>query len=505
MLLCLALGLGCLTACQETPEEAVIVDKSQGLPKDSIIPEESEIPKSFGAPEQWQEATEKGNGRVSLKADCRVNLPEIYNTPVYELEMQNMTEKLLKQLSEYFAEGDPLYKEPVLSKARLAKERMFIAEGKGEWGFDSQDIISEKLAQVDELLKEAPEEESYEYTEPMLEKPRQTEYEKVQEKSGSVPARFSKFYFDTGEEIGFRARVDRETGSDPLIYVIDYNKDVGSTTNFLFRQGNFTDEKELKKDFENCELVQAGQTYFTYLQWIETEMNRTENFSLSQDEAVEMCEETLKDLGLEDYVMTECYRAVGNRDSESWAGVNQDEGIADYGYSVYYNRKAGELAGYEQAVQRPFNDLPEEIYAPPFSAEQIHMIVTQGGIVQFEWNNLSEKTETIAENTKLLPFDEIKEKLYDHLLYASLAMYGEEDKGDTYYYQVENVQLRGANIPAYENPDGAWLVPVWIFEVSHEVMFGTLGTTSFNDMTVVLNAIDGGYIQPRIDSRIPVD
>ena len=38
-----------------------------------------------------------------------------------------------------------------------------------------------------------------------------------------------------------------------------------------------------------------------------------------------------------------------------------------------------------------------------------------------------------------------------------------------------------------------------------EVTFGTLGTTPFSDMIVVLNAIDGGYIQPNIDSRIPVD
>ena len=500
--LCMVLSLA---ACQETPEEEIVLDKSKGLPKDSILPKESQIPKDFGAPDQWQESVEKGNIAVSIKADCQINLPQIYNAPVYELEVQHMTGELLEQLCEYFSDGNPLYKEPEMSKARLEEEKEILQQGKGEWGFDDQEIIDAKTDQIDELLQDAPPKESKESVEVKLDKPRQTEYERIQTKSGSIAPRYSKFYFDTDEKIGFRARVDCGKKTDPLIYAIDYDEDVGSTTNFLFQQGNFIDEKELAKKLKNCELLQIGQNYLEYLQWIETEMNDTDRFTISEEEAVAMCGKVLEDLGLNDYTMTGCCRTVGTAEGESMAGVNQDEGITDYGFSIYYNRKAGELAGYEQPFQQPFNDLPEEVYAPPFATEQIRIIVTGEGIMQFEWDNLSQKAGTIAENTELLSFDEIKEKLYDHLLYVSLAKYGEEDYGDIYYYEIRDVQLRGANVPAFENPDGAWLVPVWVFTVGHEVTFGTLGTTPFSDMIVVLNAIDGGYIQPNIDSRIPVD
>lgn len=499
--MCMVLSL---LACQKTPDEEVVIDKSQGLPKDSILDEQS-TPKELGAPKVWQESVEKGEISVRIDADCQINLPEVYNTPVYELEMQHMSDELLEQLCTYFADGNELYQLPEMTKDQLEKERLYLQEAKGEWAFDDSDIIEDKLKKLDELLEHAPKEIHKEPTKFKLGKPVQTEYEYIQEASGSVARRNSKFYFDTDEEIGFRARVEKETGTDPLIYVVDYNEDVGSTTHFLFQQGNFTDEKELEKNVKISDLSYIGSHYGDYLKWIEMEMNRAERFTISQEEAMERCEKVLEDLGLDDYVMTDCCKAVGNGDSESMAGVNQDEGITDYGYSLYYNRKAGELAGYEQPVQQPFNDLPEEVYAPPFATEQIHMVVTEEGILQFEWNNLSSKKDTIAENTKLLTFDEVKEKLYDHLLYVSLAKNGEEDYGDIYHYQVNQVQLRAANVPAYENPEGAWLVPAWVFEVSQEITFGTLGTSPSSDMTVVLNAIDGGYIQPNVDPRIEVD
>ena len=86
-----------------------------------------------------------------------------------------------------------------MSKARLEEEKEILQQGKGEWGFDDQEIIDAKTGQIDELLQDAPPKESKESVEVKLDKPRQTEYERIQTKSGSIAPRYSKFYFDTDD------------------------------------------------------------------------------------------------------------------------------------------------------------------------------------------------------------------------------------------------------------------------------------------------------------------
>ena len=60
-------------------------------------------------------------------------------------------------------------------------------------------IRNHLLEEIDELLQDAPPKESKESVEVKLDKPRQTEYERIQTKSGSIAPRYSKFYFDTDD------------------------------------------------------------------------------------------------------------------------------------------------------------------------------------------------------------------------------------------------------------------------------------------------------------------
>ena len=53
----LAAGV-CLISCAKTPEKKVVVDKSKGLSKESIIPGKN-TPKDLGVPVYWQETIEK--------------------------------------------------------------------------------------------------------------------------------------------------------------------------------------------------------------------------------------------------------------------------------------------------------------------------------------------------------------------------------------------------------------------------------------------------------------
>ena len=59
-----------LVSCQKTPKERIVVDRSGGLPQESIIPrEKNKVPKDLGIPEHWKETIVRNDGFITLNAD----------------------------------------------------------------------------------------------------------------------------------------------------------------------------------------------------------------------------------------------------------------------------------------------------------------------------------------------------------------------------------------------------------------------------------------------------
>ena len=232
-------------------------------------------------------------------------------------------------------------------------------------------------------------------------------------------------------------------------------------------------------------------------------MKREADEGFSQEDALKKVNEMLKDLSIKDFTVTDCVKAIGTEDSESWAGLEDGELTKSVGYSVYLSPKAGDVAGYTLPRRMVYNDLPETMYAPSFLTEQIRVIITKEGVQRFEWRNISKRKDTVAENTKLLSFEEIKEKLAQHLLYVEVSeMGGDKQDGSQGLYKVEDVQLRAANINAYEDPDAVWLVPAWIFKVNHTLRAESAGQVYESNLgpdVIILNAIDGGYVTINFD------
>ena len=169
------------------------------------------------------------------------------------------------------------------------------------------------------------------------------------------------------------------------------------------------------------------------------------------------------------------------------------------GYSLYFFRTEGNLTGYETTYSDVYGDsskIPETVYAPKFATESIQMIITKNGVKKFRWNNISVKKEKIADNTKLLPFEKIKEKLAQHILYMQISDDGKRTKkeGLKFTYEIRDVKLRLGNISAYEDPNSVWLVPMWVFEVDRSWQDKEQVNKESLPYEVTLNAIDGGHI-----------
>lgn len=499
-----AIGIG-LVSCAETPEKKIVVDKSKGLSKETIIPKEKDkIPKALLVPTHWQETIERNEGFVVLTADYDMRIPEIYNTPVYSYERVSMTDKLLGELCAYFSEGDRLYENPVMTKSELGEQKNKMVSQKGLWGRYAGPNEGERLkrmtAKVDELIEKAPEKKAgHEYIDAKLMVPQQMEVEYF--KVWGYTAGWYHWYYDTDEKIGFTARIDRGRKIDPIIRAVNYDNKVGSTTAFTFSQGTFIDEIELEEDRVNQKAFNTADE--EYINCLKEEMEQAVDETFSKEDALKEVDKMLKDLPVGEVAVTDCVKAIGTVDSESWAGLDEEELPKSVGFSVYLSPKAGDVIGYSLPRRMVYNDLPETMYAPSFLTEKIRIIVTKEGVQRFEWINISKRKDTIAENTKLLSFEDIKEKLVDHLLYVGVSETGGEKKeGIKNIYKVKHVQLRAANINAYEEPSTVWLVPVWVFDLENSLKYNTAEQSYeqvLSTATVVLNAIDGGYVTMEFD------
>lgn len=504
MVLCGYLAMN-LTACQSTPEEAVVVDKSEGLPPESILEVDNENPKELEVPKIWDEILEKDEGFITLTADCEIEIPEVYSVPVYSYEMRELTNKDLSKLCQYFAGENELYREPLMTKAELIEEKKKLSERVGHWTYYGYSELYEIEKMLDELISDAPEKrEKMERVEAAFSKPYQTTLEKYKEMLGAASSKYSKFYFDTDENIGFKVRVNNGEKVHPYIYAMNYDPDLGSTTCFLYSQGTFQDEKIINESLRNAILSQTGEEYENYLNKMLKKMEQKDYGTFTENDALQRGEEILSDLELDGYKVDTICKAIGNSNIESLAEFENEAELQEIGYSIYYSFKQGDLIGYEQPLRKPHKNLPETIYAPYFAVEQIHMVITEEGVRRFEWDNISERKDVIAENVKILTFDEMKDALMNHLFYTGIAMFGEDTKSMEvrFEYRVKNVELRMGNVTAFNDSYAVWLVPVWVVTVEKDMISKAMGTNPLPDEYVVLNAIDGGYVRPQIDPRM---
>lgn len=487
-----------LSSCQKTPEESVVADKSHGLPEGSMIPKEKEKPKDLDLPEHWQETLIRGDGFVTLEVNHYMDIPEVYNTPVYAWEAVSMSEEFLGNLCDYFSNGDKIYEYQGMTKSELEEEKEKLEEQKSSASYLEYDAIEEALKALDKAIEKAPEKNGErKYIKPKLTEPQMTKEEQKGAKVFLNDGYYS-WYYDTDKEIGFLARLERGEGCDPLIRAVSYDKDVGSVSAFMYQQGTWTDQKQAERNLEMRATIgteEEAESYERTLGMIE--QSTCEDFT--EEDAKKMVENMVEDLNIQDMEISDCVKMIGSSDTENWNELDLSAPGLEAGYSFHLYPQAGDVSGYTLQRSKQYDNLPETSYAPTFLTAHIEIMVTEDGVKKFEWDYISEKGDMIAENTKLLSFDEIKEKLADHLFYAQLSTEGGEIPLDaSFVYEVKDVQLRASNINAYEDPYAAWLVPVWVFEVGLTGVFvqddGKSREKILGSSVVLINAIDGGYI-----------
>ena len=227
----------------------------------------------------------------------------------------------------------------------------------------------------------------------------------------------------------------------------------------------------------------------------------TEELSLTEEQAKEEARKVLEDLEIQNMQVRTIEKVFWSPTDTRWDFMDPDWEKGQAGYKFYMGMDNEGLVSYSQSGGTFYQDLSEAVYKPSFAPEEIQIVVTEDGIKSFLWKNMSEKGKVIAENTNLLPFEEITEKLGSHMLAVKVAVdsiNGFDGKETSNEWAVKSVQLQSSYVPAYEAPQNSWLVPVWVFELEGCSINHLDGDRKGRPKqeTVVLSAVDGGYVSP---------
>ena len=313
-----------------------------------------------------------------------------------------------------------------------------------------------------------------------------------------------------GMEIHFQATVGADAKG--TINAETYDPEAGNYSIFSWSEGNgielATIENYLAIENRTDEYgVPAGSVKESFMEKLQTLKDQMKETTLLEETAEDEAEKILKDLNLENMQLLSSDKILWYAQSDypeatileqQEALWNADPNLGKTGYRLTYVPSVSGLK-INQDKTGGYSDDSGFAYAPSMPVEQIYIVVTEDGIRSFKWKGMSQEEKIVTENVKLLAFDEIENRLIDQVKYLYPSSQPAESK-TIFGYDVATVELGYTYIPAYKNPQNAWLVPAWFFTISERqdatAELGTAGRKIEGYQTdyIVLNATDGGRI-----------
>ncbi len=490
------------TACQPTPELSAVVNKADGITEDMIAEPSAENRLELAdLPDHWTETLYRQNNKAEIKADTDVVIPEnLSDIPILKLEQIPLTPERLTELTDYFAGGSKFYKPLTMTTFDGAIQLEKIKKGEGGFGLYSNSDRKRMEDKLNELIEQAPDNAQKAYTDDFsFSMPYQSEFNSMMD---YYIEPYKAFLGDIGNAYSKPQKenyvdVCVETGEEyePKISASTYDSPVAIPSSFLF---SYPGRIMTQSDLEPYQNSTIHDQYATMKDYANTEIQYYKDFSKiiggiteTPEEALSTAQKAITELGIEGMALNQIEKGVWvPQQPQQWDKLSSEVSDLQGGYDMTFTRSANQLVGCRLTYAgASVGSLPQ--YTPPFRVEFIHIFVVNGKIMMFDWQSMAHVVETVAENSNLLPFDQIKSRLADYLSYQI-----EDPAIKTYHFDVTDAQLRAAQVPAKDDPYKAWFVPSWLF-VYHTTYVDKNGKETHNtDSYCEINALDGGLIIP---------
>lgn len=509
--LLLTLSVTMLAGCQETPDESAVVSRAGGLPKDAVIePLADGETQTIELPDKWQQTEKWSKDRWIFEADVELESIETGNLPVVEMEQRAMTQEELEKLAEYFADGQELYKPlPTTKDAFQDKlDRMKNAEGiYAVYTIDT--TFSMKKEWLEKGMAAAPEtndqetekaEVGFSAWQPDPGQDAASEREKyISDDIDAMPIFFSA---DVGE--------NRES----RITARKYDADAGLSGSFEWLTGDALLYQKYDIDqYRNWhnEYRDASDTDRQWEQLLDMCTAKMTDENIDVEEGKTQAEAVLAELGLTDKIYAYEEPVLWFPDGsypEDLANTYEDSlwqsdfSKAEPGYAyTFVNSVGGQPVDFKfggRLLGAVDYDQNEADYTSPFTMETVTVAVTGSGVKMFSWEGMSEVVSTVAENVKLLPFEELEERAVQYISFYFPGSQPADDE-NVFKYELQDVSFGYTYMTAYENPDHAWAVPAWFLELKSGQSIQSVNGTTEPEMNgwveFTVNAIDGGAVE----------
>lgn len=460
VLLTVALIFTCFTtACQP-----VTANNQVKVPK---------LSDSYKTSEHWSETISGDKINIVINAD--VSMPNADKYPVTRLQPATFTQQRVDELVNYFAKGKQLYLPHVMTKADYQKQLDESKQGELVNGVyvDTDNTIND-IKYLEEKQASAPEDS------PLINTDSTLTYEWDYETGKQIT---------TGSKNWLNVIFDNGNGGDSFISIVNstwggkmYNfyEGYNAPASFSYFVGGY-------EDFGITESM-----YNDMLYWGETEEEDGytgagvlfDKIKVTPEEAIAEADKVIGDLSIKHMMLVS---------AEKYVTTNVPE---KSGYELKYARESGGIPlCWHMWGSRFTGEKPPE-YSPPLPEETLTVRISKDGLESLLWTGCAEALETVSENTELLQFEEIKQKLKDRLVYKYSFL--QDGLYDDFTLTVTSAELRMGYIGVKDTSKQALMVPVWVFTVEEKYTWKANGKTEPGNIELfMLNAMDGGAIEYR--------
>ena len=389
------------------------------------------------AAESHADRTAKRNG-IRMQFDADVIIPETDGYAVYEAERSSFTAAEHMAFIEHFLPNAALVEKPVWTKEYYAAEITKAYQFMALTGRSLESYIERLKQQMDSAPENAK--------------------ETPLDLSAMANGAHYTAYAPAGENV--YACFAGEIGGDDFLYTRD-------------AYCRCYDEMMLAADAELSE--QYGGDFAT-------------EPAITEQDAVKLAEQSLTALGIEGMKPLTCsrmcvYGSVGD--------------IVGRGWAVTFTRNCGgltvpyDIGGSSGNV----NDVPA--LSAPWGQEVLTVGIDSAGICYFTLKGACTVTKKLYANVPLLGYDELLDRIENQLFYHhAFSADGVKNPCIT----VKEIRLCAALVNVADRPNTGRFIPAFEVAYSYQFTYGDSDDVIKQDLSMYFNAIDGSYIEPRVNA-----
>lgn len=389
------------------------------------------------AAESHADRTAKRNG-IRMQFDADVIIPETGGYAVYEAERSSFTAAEHMAFIEHFLPNAALVEKPVWTKEYYAAEITKAYQFMALTGRSLESYIERLKQQMDSAPENAK--------------------ETPLDLSAMANGAHYTAYAPAGENV--YACFAGEIGGDDFLYTRD-------------AYCRCYDEMMLAADAELSE--QYGGDFAT-------------EPAITEQDAVKLAEQSLTALGIEGMKPLTCsrmcvYGSVGD--------------IVGRGWAVTFTRNCGgltvpyDIGGSSGNV----NDVPA--LSAPWGQEVLTVGIDSAGICYLTLKGACTVTKKLYANVPLLGYDELLDRIENQLFYHhAFSADGVKNPCIT----VKEIRLCAALVNVADRPNTGRFIPAFEVAYSYQFTYGDSDDVVKQDLSMYFNAIDGSYIEPRVNA-----